>query len=212
MQPPPQRNRKPNASTPIHMAAIVLAGLFSACATAPELTTSGFLSDYSKLEEVDEQRMRYESPAFYTYNAFVLDPVQIMVDSGVFTPDQRAEVARHFGDAFERAILDGGLRVTDEPGVGVARVRIALTDVAQSTWWKKIHPATRAIGAGTGGAAMETEVIDSVTGDQVAAMVRVGAGNQFDLTNFTTVDDVKSAIDGWSRDVAERLSERRERP
>lgn len=107
-------------------------------------------------------------------------------------------------------VVEGqGLGVVDRPGVGVARVRLALTDVAKSTWWQKIHPASRMTGAGTGGAAMEGEVIDSVTGEQVAAIVQAGQGNQFDFSAFSTLADVKNAIDAWAEQAGARLKELR---
>jgi len=201
--------RRPRVSPIAAIASLLtLAPLLGGCTNQPDLTRTGFLSDYSRLSEVDSDRMRYESPAFDRYHSVILDPVQIMVPSGVLDDEERAEAARYFRQEFERAITGAGFEITRTPGVGVARVRLALTDVATSTWWKKIHPVSRAIGAGTGGGAMEAEVIDSVTGEQIAAVVQAGSGNQFKLRNFSTLADVKSAIDGWARTAAERLAQR----
>lgn len=186
-------------------ALLLCAAMLSGCATTPGLTHSGFLSDYSRLSAVDRGGMRFQSPNADEYRSFILDPVQVTVSGDVLNPEERAEAARYFFDQFERAFVDTGFAVTGEPGVGVARVRLALTDVAESTWWKKIHPVSRAAGAGTGGAAMEAEVVDSVTGEQIAAVIQAGKGNQFNLTNFSTLADVKSAIDGWARIAADRL-------
>lgn len=91
------------------------------------------------------------------------------------------------------------------PGLGVGSVRLALPDVTASTWWKKVHPVIRAVGAGTRGAAMEAEVIDSATEEQIAAVIQAGSGSQFQLTNFSTLADAESAIDGWTRLAAEQL-------
>lgn len=185
----------------LFLSAVMIGG----CASKPKLTQSGFLSDYSRLDEVDSDRMRYQSPEADRYRRFIVEPVQILVPAGVFTTDEQAEISRYFAESFERAITDAGYQVTDTPGVGVGRVRLALTDVAESTWWKKIHPAARAIGAGTGGGAMEAELVDSVTGEQIVAVIQAGTGNQFRLTNFSTMADVKSTIDGWARIAAQRL-------
>jgi hypothetical protein len=97
--------------------------------------------------------------------------------------------------------------VVEETAVGVARVQMALTDIAKSTWWQKLHPGMRMTGAGTGGAAMEAEVIDSVTGEQVGAVVQSASGNQFDFTAFSTLADVKSVMDKWAELAAQRLRE-----
>lgn len=190
-----------------HATLLVFVALVAGCASKPALTQTGFLSDYSQLEPVDSDRMRYESPAATQYHSFVVQPVQILVPAGTFDSDEQAELAQYFRQAFEDAIADSGYAIANSPGTGVASVRLALTDVATSTWWKKIHPVSRAIGAGTGGGAMEAEVVDSVTGDQIAAVIQAGSGNQFRLTNFSTIADVKSAIDGWARIAAQRLRE-----
>lgn len=60
-------------------------------------------------------------------------------------------------------------------------------------------------GAGCGGAAMEAEIVDSVTGEQVAAVIRSGVGSQFRAFNISTVSDVKNTIDVWARDAGHQL-------
>jgi hypothetical protein len=87
--------------------------------------------------------------------------------------------------------------ITETPGFHVARLRIAITGIADSTWWMKLHPASKLAGAGTGGAAMEGEVVDSRSGKQLGAVVQASTGNQFNIAAFSTVDDVQSAIDKW---------------
>jgi hypothetical protein len=54
---------------------------------------------------------------------------------------------------------------------------------------------------------MEAEVIDSVSGEQLAAAIRAGKGKQFELNPFSTIDDVKSTIDQWAELAGERLDE-----
>lgn len=202
----PQSRRACSLSQACLALLLLLIAIGGGCASKPALTHSGFLSDYTKLAPIDSDRARYQSPDAKQYRSFIVDPVKIQVSADALSPADQAEAARHFQRAFEGAIKEAGYGVTNAPGAGVGRVRLALTDVAASTWWKKIHPVTRAIGAGTGGAAMEAEVVDSLTGAQVAAVVQAGTGNQFRLANFTTLADVKSAIDGWARLAAKQLA------
>ena len=56
---------------------------------------------------------------------------------------------------------------------------------------------------------MEGEVLDSVSGKQIGAVVQASPGNQFNFTNFSTVADVKSAIDKWADQAGRRLDEMR---
>lgn len=183
--------------------------LLGGCASKPPAVQTGFLSDYSRLEVVGSSRMRYVSPKLAEYDAYIVDPVHVLVQETVLSAEDRAEVARYFREAFVRVAESDAVTVTDAPGVGVARVRLALTGVAKSTWWKKVHPVSRAAGAGTGGAAMEGEVVDSLTGEQLGAVVQAGTGNQFDLSAFSTLADVKSVIDDWAEHAATNVRELR---
>jgi hypothetical protein len=188
------------------LAAILVAAL-GGCAKSPEAKETGFLSDYSKLRPVDDKRMHYSSPQIREYQAFIIEPVEFRTPPKALNKNERAEVASHFRSRFADLVKKRGLTVTDTPGPGVARVRLAMTGVAQSTWWMKVHPVSRASGAGTGGAAMEGEVVDSVTGEQLGAVVQASPGNQFNFTAFSTVADVKSAIDKWVDQAGRRLDE-----
>lgn len=183
--------------------------LCGGCASEPATTSTGFLSDYSRLEPVSDSRAEYESGIAREYKGFIVEPVQVLIPRDKLSASDREAAKRHFDDQVRLAIQEAGWTITDAPGPGIGRLRVALTGVAKSTWWKKIHPATRAMGAGTGGAAMEAETLDSVTGEQLAAVVQAATGNQFDFTAFSTLDDVKSAIDKWADIFRERLKELR---
>jgi len=94
-----------------------------------------------------------------------------------------------------------------QPDVGVARVRVALTEINDTKWYLNLHPATKVTGAGMGGAAMESEIVDSVTGEQLAAVVQARHASQFRLNAFSTISDVKNVIDQWAEAASERLKE-----
>jgi hypothetical protein len=192
------------------LSSLLLGLTLGGCSTKPAAVQTGYLSDYSKLEAETESRVAYRSPELATFDAFIVDPVEVRIPNKVLSEEDRAEAARYFRQRLVGVLETEGLRVTDTPAVGVARVRVALTDVAKSTWWQKLHPVSRVVGAGTGGAAMEAEVIDSVTGQQVAAVVQSGSGNQFNFTAFSTLSDVKSAIDDWAARAGRNLKALRE--
>lgn len=177
------------------------------CSSQPKLEHSGFLSDYSKLESVSSSRMRYEASSASAYRSFIVEPAKSMVGTNHLSQTDQREALQYLTDRVLASIRDAGYGVANSEGPGVARVRVALTDVADSSWWQKIHPVSRAAGAGTGGAAMEAEVLDSVTGEQIAAVIQTDPGNQVNLSSFSTLADVKSAIDKWAERFAERLRE-----
>lgn len=179
------------------------------CSSAPPVTQTGFLSDYSKLSPAGENRMRYQSPSIVEYSSFIIDPVQFRSESGGLSREQRAEVASYFHETLTQTLRNRGYTVTDSSGVTIARIRVAITNINDSTWWKKIHPASSLAGAGRGGASMEGEIIDSVSGKQLAAVVQAAVGSQFTIANFDTVSDIKNVIDRWVMTACDRLDELR---
>ncbi|MGB7161141.1 MAG: DUF3313 domain-containing protein [Tepidisphaeraceae bacterium] len=188
-------------------AALLVACLVLGCAKKPPIKQTGFLSDYSKLKKVDDNFMRYRSPNANQYTAVIVDPVVFEVPPKKLSPADRAEVARYFRSKLIGALKARQYQIVDDVGPNVARMRVAMTDVANSTWWKKIHPVTKAAGAGTGGASLEAETVDSMTGEQLGAWIRSSSGNQFNFMAFSTVADVKSAIDRWASDFAKRMDD-----
>ncbi len=184
---------------------VVGAGLLGCAAKPPGPT--GFLSDYSRLQKVDDGAMRYISTELRSYSKFMIDPVEMKVKAKALNPEQRAEVANYLRDALIKQLKERNYAVVNTSGADVARLRIAITDVQDAKWWLNIHPATKLTGAGRAQASMEAEVVDSVTGQQLAAAIRAGKGKGFELNPFSTIDDVKSTIDQWAKAAGERLDE-----
>jgi hypothetical protein len=138
----------------------------------------------------------------------MLDPLE-MREPRKLKPSDVAEVARYFNDRLGRELTKHGFNVVSQPGEGVARVRVAVTDVTESTWYLNLHPASKLSGVGTGGAAMEGEVVDSVSGKQLGAVIQAGKGSQFELDTFNKLDDVKDAINRWAANASNRFAELR---
>lgn len=171
---------------------------------------SGFLSDYSSLEKVEHNRMSYVSDDLAAFDAFIIDPVEFRFE-GQLTLEHRAELANHMREKLTDELRKIGVPVVDASGTDVARVRIALTDIDKSKWYLNLHPVTKASGVGLGGASMEAEIVDSVTGRQLAALIRSDRGSRIELDMFSTLDDARDAIDKWARQAASRVAELRSR-
>ena len=187
-----------------------VAMLVAGCASTPEPT--GFLSDYSRLEKTGDARMGYVSPKLAEYDAFMIDPVEYRLDSEkpVLTDEQKAEVANYFRTTFERTLREKNYKIVTTSGPRVVRFRAAFTDVQKSKWYMNLHYATKMAGAGAGGASIEAEAIDSVTGEQLGGVIAAGKGNQFELDHFKAFDDVEDVIDKWAKILASRLDELRD--
>jgi Protein of unknown function (DUF3313) len=187
----------------------VAAALLTGCGSTPPPRT-GFLGDYNQLEKITDSKLRYISPDLAAYNKFMVDPVQIRMDSKVdLDQAQLSEVAQYFRMKFVEVLKDSGYQVVDTVDGKTARVRIAITEISKATWWLNVAPTSKVTGAGVGGAAMEGEVIDAVSGIQLAAVVKSGKGNQFEVDTFSELDDVKDVIDTWAKEASERFEELR---
>ena len=195
--------RNVNLATVLLFSAITLGG----CGASPPPRT-GFLTDYSNLQRYSDTSFRYSASndVLQRYDRFIVDPVVVYYhgDPGKATRQRLDDLAVYFRGKIIEAI-DDSYPVARSPGPNVARIRIALTDVQKSTWWKSLHPAMKLTGRGTGQAAMEGEVVDSLTGAQIAALVESQRGSQFELDTFSEYDDAHDVIDVWAQRFRERL-------
>ena len=182
----------------------------SGCAGIQQPERTGFLSDYSGLEKIDDDFLFYSAGRSHEYDRFIVEPIQLLfspedVDSP-FTREELQELQTYFRDEVtERLTENDGYELVDEPGPGVARLRIGITDVKQTIGALNISIFTKVTGAGIGGASAEGELLDSVTGEQLAAAVRWGGGSRVLLAGITQMGDAKIAINSWAKDLRERL-------
>lgn len=201
---------KTNKNGILAIFSIVLVAL-SGCAapvSAPEQT--GYLSDYSKLEMKEEGLINYVSDSVGEYDKFIIEPVAILFEidpevSGLTTEDID-ELKTHFVTKLtDELTSDDGYEIVTEPGPGVARLRLGLTQVEESIGVLNVTIYTKVTGLGLGGASAEGEAVDSVTGEQIAAMVRWGSGSRIARAGLTDLGDAKLAIDKWTRDMRKNL-------
>ncbi len=171
----------------VAIVSLVVCGSLVACGGAPKQRRSGFLGDYSKLKPAEKFEGAYfwESPKLKDYKKVMVDPVVV-----------------HFAPAAEGIGVDPGKlkqltdRATQElmkvvakrnqlvhkPGPGVARLRTAITDIKKTTPVANIHPGTALIGMGLGGASFEAEIVDSLTGERLAAIYDTKPGSRVGTT------------------------------
>ncbi len=138
-----------------------------------------FLSDYSKLEEIEENHLVYDSGNFGNYSKFIIEPVAMLYrqaeEKQVFTDQELEDLQAHFATKVRKALIeDDGYQVVNVQGPGTARLHIGITDVDDTIGVLNLSIYTKITGAGLGGAAMEGELVDSVTGEQIGAVIRWG--------------------------------------
>jgi hypothetical protein len=189
----------------ILLVSVVLAGILG-CRGDDWAFKTGYLSDYSKLQSVSDSSYRYlDSSATGKYKGFILDTVEVRLQpyskgaiaesEGKLTQQDINDIKTYFHSEIINAIDSSGCKIEYKPDEGIARIRIAITDLRPT---RIAAPAAHVIaGTGTGGAAIEAEILDSVSGKQVAAVVETQGGSRAPLSELNKWGGAKSAIDTW---------------
>ena len=152
---------------------------------------SGFISDYSKLELLEDELVELTEDEAYVYigdrlknyRQFLIDEVVMLYstdpDDPKFESEELSELQNYAREKVEEAITEeSDYSLATEPGKGVARIRIAITDVEATIGVLNLSIYTKVTGAGLGGAAVEGEIVDSLSGEQLAAAIRWGGGRK----------------------------------
>ena len=199
---------------------LTLAGVFVLAGCAPPIEKpeeAGFLSDYSKLEMVEQGKINYIGDRLGEYDSFIIDPIVVLfrqdVEDREFSDEEIERLKAYFVEQMtEQLTKRNGYAVVTDPGPGVARFRIGLTEVEETIGVMNVSIYTKVTGLGLGGASAEGELVDSVTGEQLAAVVRWGTGSRVLKAGLTRMGDAKIAIDKWTKDLRELLDELHNKP
>jgi len=185
--------------------------LFSGCkATMPQET--GFLSDYSRLKVRDNATMVYlNNQELGQYSKFIVEPVRtVFYKDGQERKVDMAKVRsleKTLHDEIVTQLKDNGYQVTSEAGPGVAKIRLALTNIEKGTPALNVLPQTILVGAGLGGASVEGEILDSDTGEQMAAIIASQIGKRFTMAGLSTYGDAQAVMKNWAQRLVQRINE-----
>jgi hypothetical protein len=183
----------------------------SSCATGGK-SPSGFLSDYKDLNTgfgTADAVTSYVKPGtdFKKYDSVIIEPVTTVVATPGISPAVTDQLAAYLGQSLASQ-LGSGLKVVGAPGPKTLRIRTALTDVIEGknagTPVTTVHSGARATLTGTLGSAsvaefvshvsFEGEILDSQSGERLAALVDHRLGEKREATATTSWASVKSGI------------------
>src|SRR5262245_654005 len=209
---------------------VALLVLLGACAhrrAAPPPETSGFLDDYALLRPggPNDLYLVYHNPTtdWRSYDKVLLEPVTLWRSGRKsLEPVPREDLLRLVTDfqAAVRTRLGEDFRFVDQPGPGVMRIRLAITDARADDAVLDILTATRGTGnpdpAGTGplhpetrrfleSAGIEGEIRDASTNVLLAEGV---AHRRDGAPALETWGDVNRALAFWVDRVCARLESR----
>ena len=203
---------------------VVLLVFVSACVTvrrAPESEMSGFLDDYSLLQPAEYGQLYLNSGARWTqYDEVLLEPVTLWRSGRrSLAPVPEAELMR-LVSTFQAAVrrrLGEGFTMVEQPGPGVLRIRLAITQAHASD--PVLDVLTAQGGNVPGGepvlhaelrrfidsAAIEGEIRDATTNELLAQAVE---RRRHDAPPLATWADIVRALDAWTTRVGGRLEAR----
>ncbi len=193
------------------MIAVTALVFINGCGGGGQVKT-GFLSDYSQLQKESDSSLRYVNERALTrYSSFIVDPVKVRFYSGAkskgkLTQQQVTDLTNYMHSKIIEAVQGAGKKVTYQPAAGVARIRVALTDI-EKTNAINILPQASLLGAGIGGASMEAEIIDAMTGEQIGAVVESKQGSRIPFSNLGDWTAAKKVMDSWAERFQKRLAE-----
>jgi len=190
----------------------VIVVMIAGCATIDEPDRTEFLSDYSNLEEISENHLLYDSGNLGDYSKFIIEPIALLnrqaEEDQVFTYEQLEELREYYRVEITSAIVkDDGYQLTSLSGPGTAKIRVAITDVDNTIGALNVLIYTKVTGAGLGGAAIEGEIVDAQSGEQIMAVTRWGTGSRVLRAGLTETGDAKIVVDRWAEELRGRFDE-----
>ena len=211
----------------LSVAAVLLFAVAAGCASkapasdsivkkAAAKEQSGFLKDYSKLKadpRLDESIVTYVNEDLtknlHGYIAVIVDPVQVYVasdaDPSKIAMPNAERASLYFQSALIGAVQDA-FPVVHEPGPLVLRLRSALVGVDTGGDVPSEDGKSSGKAVNISKAIVELELVDSVTGDVIAAAVDREAAGAAEIGSGTMSREerfqlAKVAMDTWARRV-----------
>lgn len=213
----------------------IVALVVAACATTEQVRsvkTSGFLGDYSQLHpgKGDQAKLVYLDPSadFGKYHKVMIDPVQLWAAEdetttlGKLSRENQQMLVDYLYTSLHDA-LEKDYVIVKEPGPDTLRIRCAITEARASKPMRDLASNVTPFGLGitytkrivfgthtaVGIVTVEGELLDSATGQRLAAAVDRRAGTKVLRGKFNRWGDVKDAFDFWARRLQTRLAELR---
>lgn len=188
-------------------------GIGAGCYTEKQVD-SGFLGGYySMMKPVDnnpKHRAYVNKAMLQKYDKFMVDPVKIYIapDEPGFNADPK-DLAQ-LADYMRQQIIQQGSRYfqyVEQPGPGVARIKPAITGVTKAEPALNVLPQTKLTGVGLGGAAYESEVVDSQTGELIQCSMNASKGDVLDYgAGLQEWGAARALLDQWIRKGLEQVA------
>ncbi len=196
-------------------------------ADSDEMQRSGFLSTYDGLEKAKEYMVEWayinEKVDFKSYDKIILDYVVFFVKEDAEYKGLQIDEMQQLAEAFHKAIikaLSDKYQFVSEPGPGVVRIRLALTNVQPIkptlNFLTSIVPVGVAlnvvkVGAtgtsiGVGKTSMEAEIFDTQSMMRLAAAIDEDVGSKYTgYKGDSKWAHAEGTFETWAKDLRKFL-------
>ncbi len=188
--------------------AVLGSSMLGGCATQ-QSTQSGFIGDYANLTTVSaeaglgEGRIKAQRPEPHIlarYDRVILEP--IFVKASQLDADQVKAITSTLSQALFSE-LGKQWTLTDRPGPTALRLRVAVTDVTQASVPLNVLTTALVGPMSNGGAAGEAEVLDSQSGQRLAALTWADQRRFSEVTGFySATGHARSLMPNFAATVA----------
>ncbi len=186
---------------------------------------SGFLKDYPDFKPGPEggaDLLYVKENVDFKYNKVMIDHVVFYFSKDAKYRGIHAGELQELANAFHKAMtgaLNGGYPLVTEPGPDVLRIRCAITDVvATRQFW---NTATTVTSKGVtikrsmsedynpvGGASMEIDLLDSQTGERIAAAIDTKMAEEYEVVKgLKKWGHAENTFDFWAKRLRGWLDE-----
>ena len=194
--------------------AVVILGFISLQGCAKPAGRTDFLASPVELKPCPEskEKLWWELPGFnwHSYKKVIIDPIATVGDAaeGENAPD-RAEVLeleRYFQKSVAEKLAPE-FAVVREPGKDVLRIRPAISRIDRANpLLNVVTTAAVFVPLDMGGASVEVEFLDSLTGERLAAMVETKSGTPLQLVaSWSQYGHAEKAMDAWASELKRAL-------
>ena len=192
-------------------------------ADSDEMPRSGFLSTYDGLKQSDEYMVEYafinENVDFKSYEKIILDYVVFFVKDDAEYKGLQADEMQQLAEAFHKSIikaLSDRYQFVSEPGPGVIRIRLALTNVEPIKPGADLLTAVVPVGValnlikvgatgtsiGVGRTSMEAEIFDTQSKMRLLAAIDTDVGKKYSgYKGDTKWSHAEGTFEAWAKDL-----------
>jgi hypothetical protein len=176
---------------------------FSGCAHMAT-TRSGFLSDYARLKPSpsDKRRLFYSRSDWpkTEFSKVFIEPTTTRLgaaDEKKISAKESSELAAHCDATLKKTLATHRLLVA-APAADTLRVRAAITGLDTSSRTLNLVTGVLLWPVDNGGVTLEFEVLDSITNEQLVALVAFSEGTPLQVIgSFSKLGHARSGVEYW---------------